>query len=77
MSTKSKRVDQTLRRKMRDAGIAKDVLPIEKLKELLDLWKHRNETGEYASDTCKNMIRMYELRIRRLEGNDNAKPTKA
>jgi hypothetical protein len=53
----------------RDTATYTDPLSLPKLKELLALWKERYRTHDYPDDTCRNMIRMYERRIGRLEAN--------
>jgi hypothetical protein len=64
---------------MRDAGCPKprDVLPTEKLNELLALWRARLKSGEYPPDTCQRMVSMYEIRLHRLGVNCDAPATSA
>jgi hypothetical protein len=66
---RTNRHDQLRRRSIRDNATYVDPLSLPKLKELLALWKERYRTHEYPDDTCLQMIRIYETRIRRLEAN--------
>ena len=70
---KSAREDQANRRRIRDIGSKDDVLPLGKLKDLLVLWQQRLASGAFAPDTCKNMIKLYTIRIRRVEGADHGR----
>lgn len=60
--------DKEFRRKIRDSGCKEDVLPLSRLRELRVLWQTRLDNNEYPEDTCKNMIRLYDIRIMRLGG---------
>lgn len=55
-------------RRMNFRQIPPDPLTLDKLKEFHALWSYRLENKEYAEETCKRMIHLYEIRIGRIGG---------